>query len=327
MIDPSCLPRVVLLGPQRLASTVDQALDLLQVSGTVAVITAGWQEREDEDGELKAALGRSAVNLMLHDRGEAIYREDPALFVSHRAKQDQMRQLQDLYRRRLRHMLAAARQMQSIGEDEATPLSPELVAPHFASSIEAVQKLDAEHLRLVNEAQSSFEAEFSPVERPSVVRQRREVEDILRHCSALAIAGGHVVVLLNRLRLLGLEDALARMPIVAWSAGAMALTDRIVLFHDNPPQGLGDAEILGAGLGLISGVVVLPHARRRLLLDNQRRIELFARRFAPATCAAMDERCRIVHYGDGRPWQAGGNTSMLTAEGTCVVMSAEASCS
>src|SRR5687767_3244400 len=72
-------PRVVLLGPQRLAPIVDQGLDLLQVSGTVAVINPGWQEREDEDGELKAALGRSAINLMLHARGEIIYRDDPAL--------------------------------------------------------------------------------------------------------------------------------------------------------------------------------------------------------------------------------------------------------
>lgn len=40
------------------------------------------------------------------------------------------------------------------------------------------------------------------------------------------------------------------VPIMAWSAGAMVVSERIVLFHDSPPQGRGNAEMLGPGLGL-----------------------------------------------------------------------------
>ena len=49
---------------------------------------------------------------------------------------------------------------------------------------------------------------------------------------ALAIAGGHVGVLLRCLKLFGVSPP-AELPVVAWSAGAMALTDRVVLYNDH----------------------------------------------------------------------------------------------
>jgi hypothetical protein len=312
------------MGPQRLAPIVDQALDLLAVSGQVAVITAGWQEREPEDDELKAALGgRPGVNLMLHARGDAAYRDDKELFTSHRAKQDKLRHLQELYRRRLAHTMAAARQMQSFDEEDAAVASPELVAAHLDSAIDAVRRLDDEHTALVRAIETEFETSFRPSQRPVVVHHRREIEEILSQCSAVAIAGGHVPALLNKLRLFDMH-ALAALPLVAWSAGAMVLTERIVLFHDTPPQGRGYAEILGEGLGLVPGVVALPNARRRLLLDNPGRVAMLARRFAPAACVALDERCHIAfHKGDDRAWRAGPLTRALTITGECAPMEAQ----
>ncbi len=44
----------------------------------------------------------------------------------------------------------------------------------------------------------------------------------------------------------------------------MVVCETVVLFHDSPPQGAGNAEVLDAGLGLARGVIALPHARRRL---------------------------------------------------------------
>jgi hypothetical protein len=315
-------PAAILMGPQRLAPIVDQALDRLGVSGQVAVITAGWQEREAEDDELKAALGgRPGVNLMLHARGDVAYRDDNELFTSHRAKQDKLRHLQELYRRRLAHTMAAARQMQSFDEEDAAVAPPELVAAHLGSAIDAVRRLDDEHAGLVRAIETEFETMFRPSERPAVVRHRRAIDDILSRCSAVAMAGGHVPALLNKLRLFCLHGALAALPVVAWSAGAMVLTERIVLFHDTPPQGRGYAELLGQGLGLLPDVVALPHARRRLLLDSPGRVAMLARRFAPAACVALDERCYIAfHKGDEPAWRAGPLTRALTAEGECVPM-------
>jgi hypothetical protein len=101
------------------------------------------------------------------------------------------------------------------------------------------------------------------------------------------ITGGHVGVLSGVLDLFDVTAAL-QAPVIAWSAGAMALTDRIVLFHDRTPQGPTPPEVLARGLSLVSGLVALPHARARLLIDDADRMAVLARRFAPAQCVLLE---------------------------------------
>jgi hypothetical protein len=153
-----------------------------------------------------------------------------------------------------------------------------------------------------------------------VARHRRELRQILRGCAALAVAGGHVAVLLYRLRLFDLASLLDDQLIVAWSAGAMALAERVVLFHDRPPQGAGNAEVLDFGLGLFPAVVPLPHARRRLALDDPVRVGLLARRLLPATCVAMDEGA-FLHW-TGSVWRSGPGTLELLPDGGVTQMAA-----
>ena len=93
----------------------------------------------------------------------------------------------------------------------------------------------------------------------------------------------------------------------------MALSERVVVFHDSPPHGAGDAEVLEAGLGLHRGVVALPHASKRLHLHDRLRVGLFARRFAPAACVALDPLTRIVW--DGVRWKGIPGTRRLAAAG------------
>lgn len=80
----------------------------------------------------------------------------------------------------------------------------------------------------------------------------------------------------------------------------MVAGEQVVLFHDSPPQGAGNAEILDEGLGLCRGVLVFPHARRRLKTDDVARVSLLARRFAPLRCLAMDDHARVDFDGRGR---------------------------
>lgn len=306
------MTRGVLLGPQRLAPIVDKAADMLGIDGQIAAVTAGWQEREAEDQELCAALGNRAVNLMLHARAEAVFRDDPELFAAHRAKQDRLRHLQDLYRLRLASHLKAARRLQQAHAPR------DLVEAELEESIQAIRLLDAHHVVKTQHIQTEFDRRVRPLERPAVVRQLAEIEEILGKCRGVAIAGGHVAVLFNRLRLFDLGPRLATLPIIAWSAGTMAVANRIVLFHDNPPQGRGNAEVLEGGLGLFPGVVPLPHAKRRLNLGDAARITVFARRFAPSTCVALDERC-FIHF-EGPRWTAGPNTFRLCTDGHLIAL-------
>lgn len=69
----------------------------------------------------------------------------------------------------------------------------------------------------------------------------------------------------------------------------MALADQIVLFHDSPPQGPGDPEVLRAGMAQFQDILPLPDARNRLNLSDKTRVALFSRRFNRYNCVVFDE--------------------------------------
>jgi hypothetical protein len=140
---------------------------------------------------------------------------------------------------------------------------------------------------------------MQPHDRPVIARHRGEVAALLGGAAAVAVAGGHVGVLADALHLFNIAASL-RSPVIAWSAGAMALTDRIVLFNDRAAQGPGHPEIYGTGLSVLRGVVALPHASARLLLGDTPRMAVFARRFAPACCVPLESGTRVDTDTDGR---------------------------
>lgn len=308
------MPIVALLGPQRFTPTLGEAVRSLGIEGRLASVTAGWQEREAEDLELHEHLGERTVNLQLYARGEDVAERDPELAAAHRERQAELRELQGLYRLRL----AAA--MEACAALERSSAPERLREREIEAALEEIRRLDAHHFERVTEIDEAFERSIRPGERPQVARHRRAVARLLDRTEAVAIAGGHVAILLNRLRTFGLDGELGRRPVLAWSAGAMAVSERIVLFHDAPPQGSGAPEVLGAGLGLVRGLVPLPHARRRLELGDAGRVARFARRFAPALAVAMDDGCRLEIRPDG--WRASPGLWSLTSTGAVLPLDA-----
>jgi len=307
---------VVVLGPQRLEPTVREAVREIApakhgASAHYAVITAGWEEREAEDGELAEHLGARMTNLALFARAEEVFRRDPELLTAMLAHHERKKKLQVLYRIRLAHALDAARSLlrRHSPEDDGALLEIER-----AQAIDDIRRLDVQQLERLRELHAEFVAQWKPTERPSVEHHRAEIERILADCDALCIAGGHVLILLNRLRMFGIASLVGTLPVVCWSAGAMALSDRIVLFHDSPPQGQGDPEVLESGIHLFEGLVPLPHAKRRLRLDDPIRVGLFSRRFDPSICAVLDEGTRVDW--NGRGWSGKAGTKRLCDDGT-----------
>ncbi len=304
------MSRVVFLGPQRFRPTLVRVLDRLEVEGTVAAITAGWQEREQEVDELKDHIHRDLVNLRLYERTEQVLASDPEFGDALHDKQRRLRDLQALYRQRLGHTLKAARDVMCLDGRDA------FVREHRQAAVRAVRTLDRQHLTRVRRIHSEFDEQWAPATRPSVASHRRELEDLVAGASAVAIAGGHVAILVNCLRLFGFAELLGRQTVVAWSAGAMALSERVVLFHDRPPQGAGDAEVLDVGLGVVDRIVALPHARRRLDLDDPVRVALLARRFSPDLLATLDAGTELIR--DGACWRPGAAARALTRRGAVV---------
>ncbi len=284
---------VVLLGAQRIDPSLGDAVAALDVKGKIAIVTAGWQEREPEDEELSAHLGGRTINLSLHARTDEVFRSDPELATAYRDRQQLLLQRQDFYRIRLEHALEA----DHVIRQRRAPAA--LLDEESNVSLDAIRALDEWHLERCRELHRAFEARWEPSGRRAIARHRRELTDIMGACDALAIAGGHVATLVNRLALFGIESMVGDRPVFAWSGGAMAICDRIVLFHDDPPQGPGASEVLDVGLGFASGVVVLPSPEQRLRLDRTERVASLVRRFAPARCLALPSRAHVT-WQDGR---------------------------
>jgi hypothetical protein len=287
--------KVVLLGPQR-RPTLDGVVRSLGLAGRFATVTAGWQEREPDDGELSALLGGEAVSLGLYRRWLDVQERDPEYLEAERRLARVLGELQEMYLLRLDYALRAVYAVQ-----RRAGVDPDAVE----EAVAAVRALDEAHRHRVNGARGEFYARLEPHARPVIAAHRAEVEGALRGASALVIAGGHVGVLTGVLHLFNIAAAVQASPgpVIAWSAGAMALTDRIVLFHDRSPQGPGHPEVYGSGLSLLRDVVLLPHARARLLLDDAPRMAVLAWRFAPARCVPLEAGNRI-DVTDGR-WPAG----------------------
>src|SRR5437870_13590775 len=152
----------VLPGAQRFAPTLAGAMSRQYVTGRIALITAGWQERESEDEELREHLApREMVNLMLHARGEQLFRDDPELRAAHRERQEALRHRQDFYRIRVEQALEAERIIRK------RPAPPDIAAEQRQASIDAIRELDTWHLANSARLHAQLEERCSLAKRPA----------------------------------------------------------------------------------------------------------------------------------------------------------------
>lgn len=285
-------PAVTFLGPQR-RPTLDRVVAALGLAGPFAVVNAGWQEREADDGELLSLLGDNATNLRLHARWLDVLENDSEYAAAEREHLTAVDELQQLYLVRLDHAVRAAYEVAQRHDGH-----PRTRAMAVEDALEVVRLVDATHVRRVQELRSAFADAWRPGERDAVARHRAEIHAVLATSQCLAIAGGHVDELVRVLRLFDIGSGMPPR-IVAWSAGAMALTSTIVLFHDRAAQGPCQPEVFDSGLGIATGIVALPHARRRLHTDDLVRMSVLARRFAPARCVVLDDGIQLDLGDDG----------------------------
>jgi hypothetical protein len=139
-----------------------------------------------------------------------------------------------------------------------------------------------------------------PHEREVIAAHRAEVAATVADCDAVAVAGGHVGVLSECLHLSNLGAVLGERPLIAWSSGAMAVAERVMVVDDHDLAGRPD-EVLTAGIGVVHGTVPLPAARDRLRTDARNRLAVLARRVAPRVCVLLDEGDRLPCDADGVP--------------------------
>ena len=282
----------ILLGPQRFLTTAGTAVRSLEVEGPVATVTAGWQDREGDDAELDEVLGGRSRNLGLFGRLTDVLDTDARFAAAALEHRDAMDELAGIYSLRLQ------RTLDSVYAVQRRTVRDDIADAALSDGVRALRAVDTWYLETVDQLYGELELASPIAASEPVQRHRAEVAEALGSVGALAIAGGHVGVLLRSLKLFGVIPR-PELPVVAWSAGAMALTDRVVLYNDSGPQGLQGAEVWDRGVGRVAGVVAMPHARRRLRMDETT-LQILARRFADASCLLLDDGARVDLGPDGR---------------------------
>ncbi|MYA33241.1 MAG: hypothetical protein F4164_06765 [Gemmatimonadales bacterium] len=320
--DAGFRPPLVLLGPRGGDLALRDVVRELEAGGAlspgarIAAITAGWRDREANEGLIDPRLANRVVDLELYRRSDRIAEADAELARAHRETRERLGALRRAYNLRLHGLIEAHRRLAELRGDAS------VLRTERGEALEAIRRLDARHLDRVVEIRSEFERRMSPPERDAVRSQRREVDARLEDTEAIVLEGGHVGNLLSRLRLFGGRKLLDGRTVIGRSAGAMVLTERVVLFHDRPPWGEGHPEVFDAGLGMARGLVALPHASARLALDDRTRAARLAARFSPDSCVLLDPGHRIDRAGDG--WSVGGGVERLDATGRSVPFPAAA---
>lgn len=285
---------VVLLGPQRRPS-LDKLVTSMGLEGPFATVTAGWQERETDDGQLDQLLAGRSRNLELWHRMQHVFEADPEYARAHQARRAQLLELQELYQLALSHTVKFLEELR-----HRTTGSVSMRENAVDDAIAVFRGIDKQHIARVSEIQGTFYATYPPHERPEIARHRLEVEQLLSDSTAVVLAGGHIVELLDALHLFNVTSSgLHRLPIIAWSAGAMALTSQVVLFDEFAVRGPGCAEVFDQGLGVLPGLTVFPGARQRLRTGDKQNMGLLARRFAPSVCLPLDPGARVEIDADG----------------------------
>jgi hypothetical protein len=268
------------LGPERPDPILPSVLAQQGIRGPVALVSAGWRYDEDRDEPLRAAVGMTVHNLRLYHAYQDIEREAPDLVAAHARKQVELKRSKEAYRVAISQTLGTLRKL--------WPGRRETDRVWFDEAVAHLQKLDTLFLAECDRLHAAFHAEVRPDRHPLVRTVYTRVAEVLAGCEALLVAGGHVGILRNRIAFFGIEALLPSRPVIAWSGGAMVLSERVLLYHDHTTFGVGTAEMLDRGFGLVRDVVFLPHARQRLALDDPSSVGILARRLAPALAIGLE---------------------------------------
>ncbi|AXH96798.1 hypothetical protein [Ornithinimicrobium avium] len=319
---PDADPRITFLGPQR-TPRVPHVVRHLGLRGRrFGMITAGWRDRETDDALLSDLLGGNTVNLGLWGLMQQVWEADPELAAADHRRRTVHTEMQELYLIGLEQANEAARRIRL-----HEPRDPRVVKESLMDVVDIMRTLDQRHVSRVDELNADFYERYQPQHRDAVVAGRFRVGRAVADCEAIAITGGHVGVLMGAMHVFNLGPALASpavpdpledaglrgatdpddlppprllRPVLAWGAGAMALTERIVLFYDHAVTSPGVSEVLMGGLGLTRGVVALPSPRERLDMRDRRRLGVLARRALPRRGVLLDQRTTVTLTADGR---------------------------
>ena len=228
----------------------------------------------------------AAYQLAKQGERVVVLESDPEYAEAERLLRTQLDELREIYIARLGHALIGVDVVRRrFAEAQRRP------GPELDASVDVVRGLDDAHAAAMASVYERFYEQNPPHDRPTITKHRGEVASIVAGCVAIAIAGGHVGVLNDCLHLCNLASLIEHRPLLAWSSGCMAVSERIVVADDDDPAGRPD-EVYDIGIGVARHMVALP-AASRLHGHDPDALAVLARRCAPRVCVVLDPGDRL----------------------------------
>ncbi len=309
-------------------------------SRNVLLVTAAWGEREHDEAHVKRALNsiglgsrfeggfdRRLVNLSLLHEVQDMARTAPRLAEAWVEERRVAEMARSFYLEHNAHLIQLFRRTLAVGKREDPTLTVARLAAdqghgsrllRYALSRELRQALDTleandDHLvdLLDQIEQRAFDAAglaYDPAWRAAQGR----LEQRILSANSIILFGGHLDLLLDALRFFRLRDALSEalrrgVQIVAMSAGAMVLCERVIIYDDLATR-RRDFQLYDRGLALVRDIQLFPHCMERIQTDDADNLAYLARRFRHHACVGLNQRSflqfeleprRAISYGGG----------------------------
>lgn len=307
----------------------------------VLLVTAAWQTNEYDEGHLKTAFLAAGVpsrheggfeqnvqNLGLYHDFNRLRDLEPDLYARYHERQAVVIRTKEFYRRKNEAFLGLLRGQVALVRDafpEATLariLSYDVVhhrgdlhrfderrllwhycCQDLQDTMAKIVENDALMLEACRELDRYFRDRARIDENPTYLEIRDELRRRILSANSVFMAGGHMPVLINRLRFFDLDsvfrEALWRgTNFYTISAGSMALCEKIIVYDDfygeEGSVRRREFEFFDTGLGLVTAVTLFPHCMDRIQTDEPDNLTYLAHRFASGPCVGLNEESYLL---------------------------------
>ncbi len=317
-------------------------------SRRVLLVTAAWAEGEHDEAHVKRSLNaiglasryeagfdRTLVNLSLAHEVRGMTRAAPRLIEEWLEGRRVAEMARTFYLEHNAHLINLFRRTLAAGKQDDPSLTVARLAAdqghhggggkllRYTLSRElhqALATLEANDDHLVNLLdeieQRAFDASglaYHPAWRAAQARLERRILE----ANTIMLFGGRLDRLLDALRFFRLRDALGEAlrrgaQIVAMSAGAMVLCERVIIYDDLAAT-RRDFQLYDRGLALVRDIQLFPHCTERIQTDDPDNLAYLARRFRHHACVGLNQRSFLL-------FEPGSRRATSTGEDDCVVV-------
>lgn len=307
----------------------------------VLLITAAWRKDEFNEGHVKESLFSIGVpskksggveqniqNLGLYHEFNRLKDMDQGLYALYHRKQEVIKKTKEFYARKNNEFLAIlrdqVRMMKEIFPEtslagilnynvlhhsrDLTGFDERELFHHYCcqdlqDTMSKIIENDQLMLRICGEIEGYFRDRSRVDEHPVYIAMRDEFRNRILSANSIFLFGGHMPVLLNRLKFFDLRDAFREAlcrgtNFYTVSAGSMALADKVIVYDDFGHAAEGghgrEFEFFDKGLGLVTKVAIFPHCMDRIQTDDPDNLSYLANRFSSGVCVGLNEKSFLL---------------------------------